>query len=72
MAIQTTLRCVFENNFGNRVTLSWTNADSTATAAQVKALMETCVENSEIFAQEPTILIGAEFITRNVKTVDIS
>jgi len=71
--METTLRCVFEDSFGRNVVHSLTNADNTATGAAVRAFMEACIANAEIFPehQRPVVIVGAEFINREVTTINL-
>ena len=72
METTTTLRLVFTGSNDKKVIFSFPLADSSASAAQVKTLMQVIVANGDIFAEEPLALVGAEFINRGVTPVDIS
>jgi len=72
MAVQTTLRLVFGASNDKKVTFSYPNAKNTATATQVKTLMQAIVANGEIFAEEPLSIVGAELIARDITEVDVS
>ena len=72
MALTTSLRCVF-NGVGDRnVSMTFPNADATASAGQIRALMQSIVANGDIFSEEPTGIVGAEFIVREVIDIDVS
>jgi len=66
-----TLRCVFKNVSGDKVVMSWPNADSGSTDAQVKNLMQTITANRDIFNLGPAEIVGAEFVSRSVRAVDV-
>ena len=70
--METTLRLVFEGSSNRKVNFSFPLADSTAPAAQVKTLMQIIATNGEIFAVRPMSPLGAEFVSREVKPINIS
>ena len=72
MAVQTTLRLVFEGSNSKKITFSYPNADSDASGTQVKTLMQMMVANGDIFAEAPLTLVGAEFVEREVTPINIS
>jgi hypothetical protein len=72
MAIATSLRCVFTGPGDRNISMTFLNADASASAAQVRTLMQVIVANGDIFSQEPTALVGAEFIFREIRDIDIS
>jgi hypothetical protein len=72
MAIATSLRCVFTGPGDRNISMTFLNADATVSAAQVRNLMQVIVANGDIFGEEPTALVGAEFISREVRDINIS
>ena len=72
MTVTVALRCVFEDVAGREFSMSWNHANSSAPAGAIRMLMQTVVANKDIFAQKPEKLVGAEFVIREVKNVDIS
>ena len=72
MAMTTTLRCVFKGAGDRNVSMSFPNADATASANQIKTLMQMIVVNGDIFTDEPQSIVGAEFIVREIIDVDVS
>ena len=70
--MEITLRCVFGGAGDKKITMTWGSADQTASAAQIKALMQVIVSNGEIFAEVPTSIIGAEFVARQVTPINVS
>ena len=72
MAIQTTLRLVFLASNDKKLTFTYPNADSSASASQVKTLMQVIIANGDIFAEEPLSIVGAEFVARDVTEINVS
>jgi hypothetical protein len=70
--IETTLRLVFTGNGDRKLTFSYPNADSTAVAATVKALMTAIVTNGAIFAEVPLVAVAAEFVSRQITPINIA
>ena len=68
----TNLRLVFTGNANKRVTFNYPEADSFASAVQVKSLMQIMVANGEIFAEPPLLLESATFVTTASTPVDLS
>ena len=67
----TTLRLVFLGTGSKKVNFNYPDADSDASASQVKSLMEMIVDNGEIFAEVPITLESATFVTNTSMPVDI-
>ena len=65
------LRLVFGGNGGERVAFNFPFANTGASGAQVKNLMQTMVVNGGIYATVPHSLTSAEFVIRERKPVDI-
>ena len=71
MAI-TNLRLFFRAFGDKKVNFSYPDADSNASAAQVKTLMQIMVANGEIFAEPPLSIESATFVTTTSVPVDLS
>ena len=67
-----TLRLVFEDRHGNRFTVSYPDADGDASAIQVRSYMQLMIANREIFAQDPSVIVGAEFVQRAVTPINVA
>ena len=68
----TNLRLAFDGSDDRQVSFNFPFADSTASAAQVKTLMEAIVDNGDIYANAPQLPLRAEFFVRDVIPIDIS
>jgi len=65
------LRLVFGGYSGGRVSFNFPFANTGASSAQVKSLMQEIVTNGDIYANVPHSLTSAEFVIRERKPVDI-
>ena len=72
MALATSLRCVFSGIGDRNVSMTFPNANATAPAAQIRTLMQVIIANRAIFSEEPTAIVGAEFVVREVIGIDVS
>ena len=72
MAVQTTLRLVFTGSGGKNINFTFPNADKSASATQVKTLMQVMVANGDIYTEVPQLLKGAEFVDRDVTEINVS
>ena len=68
----TNLMLAFDGNDGKKVSFNFPFADSSASDAQVKTLMQIIVANGDIYATTPQSLSKAEFVVKDVIPVDIS
>ena len=70
--MNTNLRLTFDGNDGRNVSFNFPFADSSASATQVKTLMQIITANGEIYAEAPQSPSRAEFVVRDVIPIDIS
>ena len=68
----TNLKLVFTGSFNKKVNFNYPDADGSATATQVKTLMQNIVANKDIFAEQPLALESAAFVTTTSVPVDLS
>ena len=68
----TNLKLVFKGSSDKKLTFNYPDADSSATAAQVKTLMQNMVANKDIFAEQPLVMDSAAFVTTTSVPVDLS
>ena len=66
------LKLVFGGALGKKVSFNFPFANSSASAGQVKTLMQIIVANGEIYAEAPQSLSKAEFFVSEVTPIDIS
>jgi hypothetical protein len=52
--------------------MTFPNANADTPAAQIRTLMQVIVANGDIFSEEPTGIVGAEFVVREVIDIDVS
>ena len=67
----TNLKLVFDGSAGKKVSFNFPHADVSATATQVKTLMQRMVANGDIYAEAPLALSKAEFVVNTVTPVDL-
>ena len=72
MANSTKLSLTFAKDNGEAVTFTYSHAKKTASAANVKSLMEGMVANGAIFEKAPAAVKSAKFITVEETAVDLS
>lgn len=72
MAESTKLVLGFQNASGTSMTLSYNHADSSATLANVKALMNGIIANGSIFANIPATAKSAKIVTTTESEYDLS
>ena len=65
------LRLLFGDYDGKRISFNFPFADTNASAAQVKNLMEMIVDNGDIYADVPESLTRAEFVINEIRPIDI-
>jgi len=65
------LRLVFGGNDSQRISFNFPFADTGASAAQVRNLMQMMVANGDIYANVPQSLTSAEFVINERRPVDI-
>ena len=66
------LRLVFSAANDKRVSMSFNYANTDASTNSIKTLMDRIIANSDIFEVEPLEGLGAEFVIREIRPVDIS
>ena len=71
MSTRDTLRMMFKASDGANIAIAYDHANTSATAQQVKALMDAIIANKEIFSQQPQTALGAEMLCRERMTIDI-
>jgi hypothetical protein len=67
----TSLKLVFDGS-DKKISMTFPYANASATAAQVKALMQGIVVNGDIYADPPLALSKADFVINTVAPVDLS
>ena len=67
----TNLKLVFDGTSGKKVSFNYPFANSYAPAAQVKTLMQTMVDNGDIYSDIPQSASKAEFFVSQVIPIDI-
>lgn len=72
MASGTKLVLSFENDEGRTTTYTFNYAKSTATATQVKALMNGMITNKVIYENAPTVIKSAKTVTTSESVYDLS
>ncbi len=72
MAEGTKLVLGFQNASGTNMTLSYSHAKASATAAQVKSLMNGIIANGSIFANVPATAKSAKIVTTTEAEYDLS
>ena len=68
----TNLKLAFNGVSGNKVSFNFPFADSSASATQVKNLMQLIVANGDIYSEIPQSPSKAEFVVNTVTPIDIS
>ena len=68
----TNLKLVFKGSGDKKLTFNYPDADSTATATQVKTLMQGMITNNDIFAEQPLTMESATFVTTTSVSVDLN
>ena len=71
MNTNTILQLIFSGTAEKKLMMRFSNAKATATAAQVKALMEAIVENGEVYAELPVGLLEANMISTTKTPVSL-
>jgi len=66
------LQLTFETNEGKTTTMTFAYAKPNAEASSVRALMQTIVNNGEIFENVPTVMKSAKTITTSENVYDLS
>ena len=66
------LKLAFGGADGKKISFNFPCADVTASAAQVKTLMQMIVANGDIYSEIPQTLTKAEFYVSETTPVDIS
>lgn len=72
MAEGTKLQLVFETNEGKTTTMTFAYAKPSATASDVRTLMQTIITNGDIFENVPTVMKSAKTITTSENVYDLS
>jgi hypothetical protein len=67
----TNLNLVFDASGGKTVSLNFPYADGSASAEDVKALMEEIIDNGDIYAEPPLAAAGAKFVINTVTPIDL-
>ena len=65
----TDLKLTFRAEGEKKISFTYPDADPAAEGADVKALMDSMVANGTIFADVPTAVLGAEFVTRTATPI---
>ncbi len=65
----TDLKLTFQAGDGKKISFTYPGADTAAEGADVKALMDSMIANGGIFAEVPTAIVGAEFVTRTATPI---
>ena len=68
----TRLKLVFDGYGGKKISFNYPYADTSASVAQVKTLMQGIVTNGEIYVEVPQAPSKAEFLVSDVIPIDIS
>ena len=68
----TNLKLVFTGSSNKKVNFTYPDANTAATAVQVKTLMQNIVANKDIFAEQPLALESATFITTTSVPVNLN
>ena len=66
------LRLVFGGSNGKKININFNYADTSASAAQVKTLMQVIVACNDVFSEPPLTLTGAEFFMPTTVPINIS
>lgn len=72
MAEGTKLQLVFETNESKNMTMTFSYAKPTATASDVRTLMQAIITNNGIFENVPTVMKSAKMITTTEQVYDLS
>ena len=67
----TDLKLYFTGAGDRKINFSLPYADASATAADVKALMQGMITNGDIYSDAPLAIVKAEFVGRTVKPVTL-
>ncbi|GHV34373.1 hypothetical protein FACS1894187_04810 [Synergistales bacterium] len=62
----------FTTSGDKKLSVTYPYANPSALAANVKTLMETMVDNSEIFSEPPVSIVDANFVERNVTPISLA
>ena len=68
----TNLRLVFKGAGDRSVSFNYPNANDSASATQVRSLMQIMIANGEIFSEAPLAIESATFVTTTSVSVDVS
>ena len=68
----TNLKLAFDGSGGKKVSFNFPFADSSASALQVKTLMQLIIANGDIYPEIPLSPSKAEFVVNTVMPIDIS
>ena len=66
------LKLVFESGGDKKVSMTFPCAKISASAANVKSLMQEIVGNGDIYAEVPVGLVKAEFAIHTITPIDLS
>jgi hypothetical protein len=68
-----TLRLVFSRSNGRNLVMSYPVANTDATPAMIKNLMDSFLFNASVFHSDnqPAGIVGAEFVSRSVSPVNL-
>ncbi|MDR2137641.1 MAG: DUF2922 domain-containing protein [Synergistaceae bacterium] len=67
----TSLNLVFGASGDKKVSLTFPYADGTASAEDIKGLMDEIIDNGDIYVEPPLSAVEAEFVTRTVTPIDL-
>ena len=66
------LQLNFKDNNNDKLVFSYPHAKSTASASDVKALMQGMITNNSIWQKNPNTISSAKLISRTVSEFDLS